>query len=336
MSIGMRLQVLDTSIDIHANSAELVEELSDYYRPFVVPPGEPADLVVHCIECPIVSVDLPFEPDPPGPGKTRIKDETCGFSDGRILRKRLTGMHFVFAHALAVAVGPCRQNLNQIVNFVNNRFMERYLRQGCLLVHAAGVVGDDGLAIAGMSGGGKSTLAMFLLNRGMNYVSNDRLLIKRGGRGVEMIGVPKWPRVNPGTIIHNDRLWPLMEASVRRRFEVMPREELWDLEDKFDAPIPALYGSDRLQLQCRLSRLVILNWAHVSKPARMALVQLDSRRDLLPAIMKAPGVHFWPDESQPFRPATEQEYIDELADCPVLECTGGVDFQAAVALCLNS
>ena len=53
------------------------------------------------------------------------------------MRKRLTGMVFLMADGLNLAVGPCLANVNQVVNFVNSRYIEHLLRSGGLLCHAS-------------------------------------------------------------------------------------------------------------------------------------------------------------------------------------------------------
>ena len=63
-------------------------------------------------------------------------------------------------------------------------------------------VARRGIGIAARAGAGKSTLALHLLSSGLSFVSNDRLLIKAGASGPELAGIPKMPRVNPGTLLN--------------------------------------------------------------------------------------------------------------------------------------
>ena len=70
---------------------------------------------LYLLEAPEPSIDLRFTAYPPGPGKTRIKDEYVDFPDGRMLRKRLTRMVFLFGGRHNIAVGPCLKNSNQAV-----------------------------------------------------------------------------------------------------------------------------------------------------------------------------------------------------------------------------
>ncbi|MGD9331108.1 MAG: HprK-related kinase B, partial [Desulfobacterales bacterium] len=200
----------ECTVEVNANEEEVIADLKRYFSPFVIESGSAAIMVsVH--QSPEYHLPVEYSLKPPDPGKTKIKEEFYEMADGRVVRKRLTGMLFVFGGGENVAVGPCLENLNQVVNFINNRYIEWLLCRGCLLGHAAGVVVDGrGLAMAGFSGAGKSTLALHLMNKGATFVSNDRLMIAPDNSGLEMHGVAKMPRINPGTALNNPYLRKIM------------------------------------------------------------------------------------------------------------------------------
>jgi HprK-related kinase B len=142
-------------------------------------PIEDADIEITAHEMPAWDLSLAYAIKQPDPGKTKIKEEYFELADGRVVRKRLTGMVFIFGEGENVAVGPCLENINQVVNFVNSRYIEWMLCKGCILGHAAGVIlNGNKLAVAGFSGAGKSTLVLHLMNEGGTFVSNDRLMIE--------------------------------------------------------------------------------------------------------------------------------------------------------------
>jgi HprK-related kinase B len=222
------------------------------------------------------------------------------------------------------------------VNFINNRFVQRRLDGGDLLCHAAAVVSQDrGLAIAAAAGSGKSTLALKLLNHGLDFVSNDRLLIRRVGEAPVMTGLPKHPRINPGTILNNPRLERLVSPADRDRYLSMPPDQLWSLEEKYDGDIGRCYGPGRVRLTAPLRALVMLSWRRDGGALRTERVDLRSRKDLLQALIKNPGVHYH-HPGKPKRPVvTDDEYLECLAGCPVFELSGGADFDAAASACLE-
>ena len=245
-------------------------------------------------------------------------------------------MVLVFNGRVNLAIGPCLENSNQVVNFINNRFIEWMLRRESLLAHAAGVcLGNRGLALAGFSGSGKSTLALHLLNQGASFVSNDRLMIRRHEQGIVMYGIPKHPRVNPGTLLSIDKLIEVMSVENREAFSRFNPEELWNLEHKYDVIIHEYFGEKKFHLRSPMNGLLILNWHRTGGPLAIHAVDMASRRDLLTAFMKSPGLFFLPESGKETPDFSPERYVDMLQACTVFEATGGVDFPKAARFCLD-
>ncbi len=329
------LRFVDLRIDVRSNAAELIQALADYYREFRHDHG-PAAATVTALQTAEPRLDLDYVLKEPEPGKTSPKEQFLDFPEGRVVRKIKTGMVFLFGGAVRLAAGPCLDNTPQIVNFINNTFIETVIKQGALLFHAAGVAKNGkGLCLAGFSGAGKSTLALEIMRHGTDFVSNDRIMARRDNGRLLMIGVPKMPRVNPGTVLHNPSLWPVMTKDERRGFHALPPERLWDLEHKYDADIETCFGPGKFTLRSEMNGLVLLHWRRDSSPLSWGEVSLRRRRDLLPAFMKSVGLFFEADDPAQSADATEDDYLALLDDCPVLEFTGGIDFPRASDLCLE-
>lgn len=333
----LSLRLGDLGVTVRTNSPELKAKLADYFRDFLdVAGGAPAETTIIALEMEPPKLDLPLAEKAPEPGKSKVKEEFADLSDGRIVRKRLTGMVFCFGGELHLALGPCLANHNQVVNFVNNRYIEHLVKRGALLFHAAGVaVGGAGLALAGFSGMGKSTLALHVMQLGADFVSNDRLMVERAGGRLTMHGVAKMPRVNPGTVLHNPSLAPVIPDEEREGFEELSPDELWTLEHKYDAFIDECFGPGRFRLISPMAGLVLLNWRRDAGPLVARRVNLAQRPDLLPAFMKSVGLFFEMDARMSGRDFSEAAYLNLLDGCPVLELSGGVDFEAAARACLE-
>ncbi len=322
----------DCGIRVHSNAAPLLDALAEYYRPFLAPAGG-NPIVVTALEATPLVFAQPFTLKPPEPGKTRIKEEFLEVEGGRIVRKRLTGMVFLFGGSTHLAVGPCLANVNQVINFINNRYIQWKLHRGGLLFHAAAVAGPGGvLALAGFAGAGKSTLALHLMNLGLDFVSNDRLIVRRDGTLLRAGGVPKLPRVNPGTILHNPSLRRILGDEEIRRFASLPADELRTLEHKYDVFIEECFGNGRFRLGGPLRALAVLNWRPEGGKTAADAVDLRRRPDLLPAFMKSTGL-FYEDPPGGAAPPAPEDYITLLEACPVIEFRGGVDFDAAARQC---
>lgn len=317
-------------IKVVSNSQRVIAELASYFEPFVAKERS-HHLEVTALEAPELATGLDYTLKQPDPGKSRIKEEWADLPGGRVVRKRLTGMVFAFGPGGHLAVGPCLANINQVVNFINNRLIQLELNQGCLLGHAAGVkTSSNGLALAGFSGMGKSTLALHLMSLGTTFVSNDRLLVRQNGGRAKMTGVAKLPRINPGTALNNPDLASVIPPEEREEFAALASDEIWELEHKYDVDIAQCFGSNRFELNSPLDMLAILNWHRDQEGLVFSEVDLDERRDLLAAFKKDWGLFFLNNGREPDH--SDQAYLDGLKGVRVFELSGGVDFLGAAKL----
>ncbi|RAH36865.1 MULTISPECIES: HprK-related kinase B [unclassified Halomonas] len=334
-----RALVLDmgrATLAIRSNSAALLDRLGDYFAHCLAPQAS-ATLEVIAIEREAPVLDTAFVDWAREPGKTGRKDSVHDLPGGRLVRKVRTGMVFLQSAPHCIAAGPCLAHDNQVVNFVIAQYMNHLQRADWQVCHAAALVRDGrALAIAAFSGGGKSTAMLHALEHPATvFLTNDRLFLKREGGEVRAAGVPKQPRINPGTALHNPRLETLIPAARRDQLRALPADALWELEEKHDVPVAALYGPDRLTDEATLGGFVVLNWRRddASSP-RVAAVDLTQRRDLLAAIMKSAGPFYQRADGSFLaddEPLDEAAYLDVLAGVPVFEVSGGIDFNALVA-----
>jgi HprK-related kinase B len=331
------LQLGDSVLSLASNSAPLLDELATYFHHIVRAPCT-ADIAITAIDGTAPDLGIHFTDWRRESGKDSKKDSYYDIPNARVLRKVRTGMIFLQGWDFGIAAGPCFSHHNQLINFINSQYMNRLQRQGWLICHAAGLsIDGQGLALAGFSGGGKSTLMLHLMNdKQARYISNDRLFIRNQDHLAYAAGIPKLPRVNPGTILNNPLLMGLIDEAEQAHLRGMPTHKLWDLEKKYDVPVEKLYGEGSIEPQARLSGVVILNWRHESKkPTHLEIIDPFERKDLLPAIMKSPGP-FYQDSAGTFLTATTppppERYLSILKNVTVYELSGKIDFNNAVEL----
>ena len=333
-------KLLDESLDldldgyimrIRSNNSALLKQLAEYFAHVVSSSSKP-DIEILAIESEVVDSGLDFIDWAREPGKTGRKDAYFDIPGARVVHKVRTGMLFLQSETSRIAAGPCLQYDNQVINFINSQYMNWLQRQGWLICHASALVYQDkGFGIAGFSGGGKSTLMLHLLGHaGMSYLTNDRLFIHNRPDDVLSRGIPKLPRVNPGTIVHDPNLQSLIPDEQRQSLLALPAEELWELEDKYDVHVDKVYGSGRMVSKAPLDAFLLLNWQRGSDaPLAVEQVDLNSRQDLLGTIMKSPGP-FYQYADGTFHQDTasfdEQAYLNELRGVSIYEVSGGIDF----------
>ena len=335
------LQLMDYRLAIRSNSERFLQSMRQYFSHVLAPSCDDVRAEVIAIERDIVNTRVGFVDWKREPGKTGRKDAIYDFPAGRLVRKVRTGMLFLQSEQALVVAGPCVEYDNQVINFINSQFLNWLQNDGYLLCHAAALSRNDhGLAIAGLSGGGKSTLMLNLMDdEATAFVSNDRLLVRRQGEATHAVGIPKLPRINPGTIVHNPRLFPLIDENSREQLLQLDKKQLWKLEQKYDADINELYGPGRILHETTLYRFLVLNWQHdTDEELQVVRVELSQRPDLLSAIMKPSGP-FYMNAAGVFNSddAFPQAaiYLTELADVAVYEASGKVDFERLGTVCVN-
>lgn len=314
-----------TRLRLRTNNFVLAEALGRHFAAFPADDGEP-DLVVQAVDGPSPDLGLAFVPHESEGGK----EEYADLPDGRMVRKRRTGLLLVFGPAGNWIFGPCAAWPQQVVNAVNARLADRELARGAALLHAAAVArGETALALAGLAGAGKTTLALELVRRGADFVTNDRLFVTPDSGGFGCCGVARPPRVNPGAILANDRLHGLLDPAERAAYAALPPDALWGLERKYDAPIEACFGPGRVRLRAGLRALAVLGWKRGGGPVVARRTTLAAAPELVPAIAKDLGVLFLAGP----RPADRAAYLAALGALPVLALSGGVDFSLAAEMC---
>ncbi len=332
---ALHLTLGECTLRLRSNSSELINQLERYFSHVTGPATEP-DIEITAIERDAPELGVEFIDWKREPGKSGRKDSYFDFPGGRLVRKVRTGMVFLQSETQRIAAGPCLHYDNQVINFINAQYMNWLQHRDWLICHAAGLVHNGRtLGIAGFSGGGKSTLMLHMLeNPGIHYLTNDRLFIKRDSTTTQAAGIPKLPRVNPGTIVHNPRLHSLIPTEQHESLLALPRDELWELEEKYDVLIDQVYGQGRITTEAPLTAFLVLNWKRDSDQAlNLQRVDLAERHDLLGAIMKSPGPFYQYTDSSFYQDDIsfdEQAYLDSLKEIPVYEASGSIDFDTLI------
>lgn len=262
---SLRLQFLSYRIDVHTNSLRLATKIRSYFADYLapedaVPATEHLSAVVGETEYDASRLEVWSRAS--SPNRTP-KESFYDDAGRRYILKNRTGVLIILAGDDSMIAGDLEGNANQVVNLIGTLFGLSLMRSGYVMLHASAVVvkgSNDGVIFLGNSGSGKSSVALQLIERGpYEYVSNDRVLLRATDGGVEMVGLPKKPRVNPGTLLASKRLAGLVPADKRRAYERLEPADLWSLEDKHDVDVGESFGA-RTRLVARLTQAYSLEW----------------------------------------------------------------------------
>ncbi|WP_373000713.1 HprK-related kinase B [Marinobacter sp.] len=266
-----------------------------------------------------------------------LKESYMDTPRGRWIRKVRTDMAMFQSVDKPLVIGDLNANRSQVVNFINNQFLNHYQQQGYLLGHAAAFdIDGTTTAIAASSGGGKSTLMLRALEaKPVRFLSNDRILFQPDDGDVKVLGLAKHPRVNPGTLINSERLKHILPREEQNRFAHMPANELWDIEQKYDVLISQCYGENKISLSGTLKNLILLDWSlDSSEQTELNPVDIERQPEVLEGLRKSPGPFFQNVDGQfPGSAAQSCEYYAEhLKGVRVFRLTGKADFDRAFEL----
>jgi HprK-related kinase B len=204
------------------------------------------------------------------------KDAFLDLPSGRLVRKMRTGVTISIQEDFLSSVwtmrGPVNRNFSQVVNMIGNIYGLHQMDRAASMIHASAVADSEGRAIAIMaqSGMGKSSVAVRLMEQGFDFISNDRVILDAPATSDNVIahGLPKLPRVNPGTLLDGEHTRVILDPASRDRYEALPREQLWEIEEKYDLEVDRVLGR-RWLLSGELSAVLVLNWQHGGEGIRL-------------------------------------------------------------------
>ena len=288
--VGMR--IVDVPITLYTNEPRLLTSLRDYFAPYLAErPASDAHRVFVLQGEPVY--DAARLRDVSRAAGKSVKEAFYDTADGRIVVKRRTGVAIYVAEPDHYVVGDLVTNTNQAVNAVMIVFAKAMLQRSFVMLHASAVLAETGgIAFASPSGSGKSTMALALVEYRYRFVTNDRLFVRCvNGYGAEMIGVPKRPRVNPGTLFRLPRLARLATFEERSRYASLRIEELWTVEQKHDVDVDAIYGPGTVHLQGRLTAIYLLRWSPVECGWNVRSLGVAERRAAVGQMIKRTTVY---------------------------------------------
>ncbi len=317
------LRMLGEHFSLLSNDGELLRALASYYAPYVVERLYPHTRCLYLLQGEPLLDNLQLVDVPRAEAGKRIKEAYCDTPEARVVLKRRSGVVIYIRGEAHYLVGDLRSNTDQAVNFVNMAYSKAVLGKGYAMLHASATsLGGKVIAFTSFSGRGKSTMALAMLDRGHDFVTNDRLFVRVEGGRAEAVGVPKKPRVNPGTLLSIPHLSSILSPDDRKRYSAMPQEDLWGVEHKHDVDVDSIYGPDRTVLRGELAAIYVLKWSLSSLGWHVRRMGMVEGRSAIAEVEKDLGVL----DPTPVPAAERRQILDGVASTvPMYEVDGHTD-----------
>jgi HprK-related kinase B len=274
-------------VAVNAEDDRLRDRLSSYFRGFVASDGvapKPDVKIDASLERRSDVASIEF-----AAWDARGKDSYADVLGKRFIRKDRTGVLISAKKRHWTIEGDLSRNFSQLVNLVGTAYSLTVLDRGGAMLHASAVARDGlSLALIGTSGSGKSSTAVRLLELGFDFLSNDRLILEAASKAVLAHGVPKLPRVNPGTLLSGRRTRALLDSSKRQRYQKLPPEQLRAVEDKYDLDVAEILGS-RWELTSQLGCAIVLAWTPSGRGLSFQRLDADQALEAMRATAKSFG-----------------------------------------------
>lgn len=281
----VELSVGHLRLHVRLGDEDIYNQLLRYYKPFVCSDDHEPEVEVsqwashdgvdeeYCKEMYVYGWNRPAvydekmlldQPREKGPAKQSFYTLSTGTL---VVYRKRSDIVYYLKKKRYYAVGDLQSRMGELHNLVSFAYTQTLRSLGYIALHASAMsINGRGIGFAGTGGMGKTTAALTFLEMGFDYITNDRLLVKSSvveSGEVVVSGVPKWPRVNPGSLLTLPKLRTLVEKSKRKKYKKMSWDTLWAVEDKHDVHVPEIYGIKKLTMYATLDTLCIFTW----KPA---------------------------------------------------------------------
>jgi len=276
----VRLFLMGQELSVFAPTQNPIKILLDRYAPYItqqanIPFGlSKAFKAVFTANFPEGLSHLPLKP---------VSNKEASYQIGpyRLIKKLRSGMRTLIhlKERKLWIEEPSLVDWNSMINILNDFLSLGWLESGFVLMHAGAVATKEGdvVIVASSSGRGKTTMIFRLLGCGFRYVSNDRVLLGPVGPRFGVVGFPKLPRVNPGTMATDPNLRNLLNPKEKEDLASIGPERLWSLESKRDIPLEEVYGADVINPWGWLRMIVFLEWSR-GMAGPLKLVSLGSEQ----------------------------------------------------------
>lgn len=290
---AQRLQftIHDVPFTVHSNDAGViahVARLAQRYRTDEsLPASGPAQVLIAVQGTPTLDADqLTAVPRRSGANKP-ARVYAANINGGRVVFHRETGVLTMIRPEGWTITGDLRAHPAEVTRGLDAMLSLALVERGYLTLKASALArAGQGLALVGGPDGARRALAVALVGRGFQWVTEDLLLVRVASGHVEMRGLPGLLRLGPAAMLAHPALRAMLANEERARYEGKTWRDLRDSETRYVVNAGEAFGPAGIATGGTLQTIVALRWRSGDTSGTPAITPL-ARPDAYEALAEA-------------------------------------------------
>lgn len=212
---------------------------------------------------------------------------TADIDGGRMVFRRETGVLTAIQPDGWTITGDLRAHPSEVTRALDAMLSLALVERGYLTLKGSALARDGrGIALVGGPDGARRALAVTLVGRGFQWVTEDLLLVRVASGHVEMRGLPGLLRLGPAAMLMHPALRAMLTEDERARYAGQTWRDLREIEARYDIDTVDAFGQAGIATGGVLRMIVVLRWKGGEATGTSAVAPL-ARADAYEALADA-------------------------------------------------
>lgn len=186
---------------------------------------------------------------------------TADLAGGRVIFRRETGILTAIEPDAWTITGDLRAHPEEVTRVLDAMLSLALVERGYLTLKGSALTRDDrGIALVGGPDGARRALAVTLVGRGFQWVTEDLLLVRVASGHVEMRGLPGLLRLGPAAMLAHPALRAMLTEDERARYAGQAWRDLREIDTRYVVDTVEAFGPAGVAAGGILRMIVALRW----------------------------------------------------------------------------
>ena len=287
----LHFTIHDVPFAVHSNDAAVLDHIARLVQRYrTEPPGDapgPEQVLIAVQGTPTVQSDRLIDvPRRSGTRKT-ARIATAEIEGGRVIFRRETGVLTAIQPDAWTITGDLRTYPGEVTRVLDAMLSLALVDRGYLTLKGSALARDGrGIALVGGPDTARRALAVTLVGRGFQWVTEDLLQVRVASGHVEMRGLPGLLRLGPAAMLAHPALHAMLTAEEQARYAGQTWRDLREIEARYNIDTVDAFGPAGIASGGTLDMIVALRWRGgetAGEPAIALLARADAYEALADA-----------------------------------------------------